>query len=285
MRRRRKERVSSSSSSSDSVSSDEADYAHHAEDLSEVFADIKDFIHANNAAQVVPARVEAPALPDYFKPAKQEAKAPSGITRASDSLLREMVTGIDAWIRDNLPKGPLTGTNATVRDPNQRRHVMSSSAVRRTCDILDVIHATIDSSALPQGDDIQKILFATASRPPFRALSSTLAAVPATANVFAGLMQNYLALSPSGFVRLPTQPYFLFTGEWRLEYAEHGGFAFVLEQCLPNNDSTFPQGVVVPLSSIAPLEMKRAQFRYLGYILIDNMLVAASAGTPDLIPM
>ena len=218
-------------------------------------------------------------------PAAPGKSLPKDRTRDTDVLLRRLLGCIDVWMARALTTGGggLVGTVETLDDLTNRRQALVNPVVNRVRDILDIVHATLDNETLPIGSNLQKVLFSIAARPPFRALVNC-PRVLASVNTLLTLMTNWLAMSPSGMLRL-TPPYFLLTGEWRVDYAEHCGFAFILQQVQEGLVSTLPEGVVITLPSLLPAERQKEQFRYVGYALIDTALVSASAGTPDVTPM
>lgn len=224
---------------------------------------------------------DAPSLPDV--PIKQ----PKTRTRKSETLLVDMVRAADEWVSECLTdKRPVVANVATIVGVDERRQLPSNAAFARVRHVLDLAHAAVDLNMVPTGDALQKMLFATAARPPFVACASAVTSMPATLAVFATIMQKYLALAPAGMVRL-TAPYFLLAGEWRVDFAGQSGIALVLKQQLAERDtSTLPEGEVLALSALMSLpDYKRPQFLYAGYTLIDLALVSAAAGVPDIIPM
>jgi hypothetical protein len=216
-------------------------------------------------------------------------RQPSGRTRATDALLVDMTATIDRFVAACFAAGrPAVAALETVLDATERYQLATNTVYQRVCHLLELAHAAMEVHSVPTGDDLQKLLFATAARPPFRALSSSaVTCIPTSIGAFCSLMTRHLALTPVGLVRL-TAPYFLLTAEWRVVYSGQSGVALVLQQhfLAASDVSTLPEGPVVDIAALSPkTEMRRAQFLYAGFVVVDLALVSASNGTPDVIPM
>jgi hypothetical protein len=242
----------------------------------DAYEEIDAFLHGSARAppRTLPPTVESGA-----------SRQPVGMSRQSEAYLLQLIAMLNAHVDTAMAEQrPVEASPVTVMDVDERRQLPDNGAYIRTCERLTIAHCSADVHDLPVGDDLQRLIFAMCARPPFRL--SAAAGVKNTRvslSIVRDILIKFLALSPVGIVRL-REPYFLLTAEWLVEYSGQSGIAVVLKSALGANEaSTIPAGLVVNLGSLTPVELKRDQFLYAGFMVVDLALVTATAGVPDFV--